>query len=231
MAARPGILAKHHPPQTKVSVAVETLREAILDGGLKPGMRLLTKDLADQLRMSATPVREALRILEAEGLVTSIAHRGAVVRDLVVSDADTFFALRAPMESLATRFAVSRLQGDDLEKLERLHEEFEAALADADDQRLTKANSMWHISIYEACGSPYLIDLIRRLWMPFHWRGLWIDPRRELSVREHREMMTAIRSGDADEAARLMQRHVERVHRSIIDAQAGTPESLERHLD
>jgi DNA-binding GntR family transcriptional regulator len=217
MAAK-GVLPKY-PVQTKVSVALETLRESILEGGLKPGERLLASDLAEALDMSPTPVREALRILEAEGLVTSIPHRGAVVSDLAAIETDTFYALRAPMESLATRLAVPRLTEADIEKLEREHARMKAALQHDDDKRLTKSNSTWHTLIYEACGSPYLMDLIRRLWMPFHWRGLWADPRRELSVREHGEIMEAIKTRQADEAARLMQKHIEGVHRSIVNAQ------------
>ncbi len=219
MAAQGTVLAKH-PAQTKVNVALETLRESILEGALKPGERLLASDLAEGLEMSATPVREALRILEAEGLVTSIPHRGAVVRDLAAIEADTFYALRAPMESLATRLAVPRLTNADIKKLERVHDRMKAGLQHDDDERLTKSNATWHMLIYEACGSPYLMDLIRRLWMPFHWHGLWVDPRRELSVQEHGQMMDAIRNRRADEAARLMQQHIDRVHRSIVDAQA-----------
>jgi len=202
-------------------VALEAVRESILEGALKPGERLVANDLADSLEMSSTPVREALRILEAEGLVTSTPHRGAVVRDLAGIEADTFFALRAPMESLATRLAVAHLTASDIEKLELLQDEMKTALRDEDDSQLTQSNASWHMIIYNACGSPYLIDLIRRLWMPFHWRGQWVDPRRSQSVHEHQEIIDAIRNRRADHAGRLMQEHIERVHQSIVDAQAG----------
>jgi DNA-binding GntR family transcriptional regulator len=202
--------------QTKVAVAVDAVRQAILEGKIQTGDRLIVTELAAALSMSPTPVREALRILEAEGLVENKPHRGAAVADLSAIDPDTIYALRAPMEALTTRLAVPRLSENEVAELESLQREFRAAQEASDDERLTRANAQWHMRIYETCGSQYLVDLVRRLWMPFHWAGQWVDPQRDASVNEHELIMAAIRTRDAAAAARLMQEHIERVHESIL---------------
>lgn len=204
--------------QTKVGVAVEAVRQAILEGRIQAGDRLIVNELASALAMSPTPIREALRVLETEGLVDSEPHRGAVVADLSAIDPKAVYALRAPMEGLTTRLAVPRLSEHEVTELESLQRELDEAHEAGDDIRLTRANARWHTVIYEACGSQYLVDLVRRLWMPFHWAGQWVDPRRDESVAEHARIMEAIRDRDADKAARLMQEHIERVHKSIVDS-------------
>lgn len=202
--------------KTKTEVALERVREAILRGDLKPGERLTLPQLSTALGMSSTPIREALRALEAEGLVKSEPHRKFVVANLTAADADEIYMLRAPMESLATRLAVNRLTEDDLEQLESLHSEMARAAADHDDARLTRANADWHLTLYAASDRKHLVRLILQLWMPFHWSGRWLGQRRAESLAEHGRIMDAIRARDADNAARLMHEHITNVHLSIL---------------
>lgn len=202
--------------KTKAELAVEAIREAILRGELRPGERITLAQLSDWLGMSVTPIREAIRILEAEGLVSNEPHRGVNVNDLSLSDVDELYMLRAMMESLATKLAVPHLGEAEIGTLEALHATMQDAVARRDDALLTRANADWHFHLYAASRTRYLVKSIVRLWMPFHWSGLWRANRREASLREHEAVMDAIRAGDADRAARLMHEHITEVHLSIM---------------
>ena len=202
--------------KTKAELALEGLRDAILRGDVEPGERLTLPQLSEALGMSATPIREALRALEAEGLVTSQPHRKFVVANLTAADAEEIYMLRAPMESLATRLAVPLLTAADLDRLERLQQEMAEAAAAYDDRGLTRANADWHLTLYTASGRRHLVRLILQLWMPFHWSGRWLGRRRAESLEEHARIMEAIDARDAETAARLMHEHITRVHLSIV---------------
>ena len=107
--------------RTKVDLALEGLQQAILSGGIQPGARLTVAQLSEQLDMSATPIREAIRLLEADGIITNEPHRGATVVDLSASDAEELYLIRAAVESLATRLAVANLSDADVAHLWELH--------------------------------------------------------------------------------------------------------------
>lgn len=203
--------------RTKTELAAAGIREAILHGELPPGQRATLAQLSERFGMSVTPIREAIRLLEAEGLVTNEPHRGVTVNELTAADFDELCMLRAMAESLATRLAVPHLTQADLERLEALHATLERAVARQDDALLTQANADWHFDLYAAARTRYLAKSIERLWMPFHRSGLWVANRREASLREHDAIMKAIRARDADEAARLMHEHITRIHLAIIE--------------
>lgn len=199
-------------------MAYETLRRHILDGTLAGGRRVTTADLCTLLEMSATPVREATRRLEAEGLVRNEPHRGVTVIDLAALDVDDFSGLRGQMEALATKHAVRELTAQDLTALQALHAEVELAASRADDRVLTSANVRWHMRIYSACPHKALVTLIQQLWMPFHWTGghYWpTDGLRALTVRDHADVMEALLARDAELAGRRMHDHIDRVQGEI----------------
>src|SRR4051812_49207488 len=113
---------------TKTELALKTLRAGIADGSLEPGRRLRVMDLTGQLGMSATPIREALRLLQADKIVEYRPHRGIVVSSMSSEKIVEVFELRMELEPLATRIAVPELEDRQIEELEALHRVLKSAL-------------------------------------------------------------------------------------------------------
>jgi DNA-binding GntR family transcriptional regulator len=194
---------------TKTEIALQALRERIRSGDLAAGARLRVEDLAEELAMSPTPIREALRLLQADALVDYRPHYGIVVAERSVDEVRDLFRLRSVLEPLAMELAVPRLDGEALARLERAHERQVDAVRAKRGNAIAKSNSDWHWTIYEAAGSPLLTGFIRRLWEAFPWRTMWAVPgRSEESLRQHTAMMKAIRKRDAKRAADLLREHV-----------------------
>jgi len=211
---------------TKTEIALQVLRDRIGSGDLVAGTRLRVEELANELGMSPTPIREALRLLQADGLVDYRAHYGIVVAKPSVDEIRDLFRLRSVLEPLAMELAVPRLDASALAQLERAHEQQVEAVRANRGSTIAKSNSDWHWTLYEAAGSPLLNDFIRRLWQAFPWRTMWALPgRSELSLRQHTAMMRAIGKGDAKRAAELLRSHVTSGEATLLaqfeDRQAG----------
>jgi DNA-binding GntR family transcriptional regulator len=159
--------------------------------------------------MSQTPIREALRVLQADGLVDYRAHQAIVITEPSPEAAEEVYRLRSVLEPLAAELAVPRLGYHELMELERLHQQLGNAVGTGRGAAIAQRNRAWHSAIYEQSGSPLLNDFIRRLWDAFPWRTMWAIPQRaEMSFGQHDVMMEAIRAGDAAAAAELMREHV-----------------------
>jgi len=159
--------------------------------------------------MSPTPIREALRLLQADRLVDYRAHQGIVVAELSPAVTEEVYRLRALLEPLAIELAMPRLTDEQLEELERLHEQHGAAVASGRGAPISDRNWAWHWAMYSNSGSPLLNDFIRRLWEAFPWRTMWALPgRMKLSLQEHDAIMDAVRARDAALAARRLREHV-----------------------
>jgi DNA-binding GntR family transcriptional regulator len=197
--------------RTKAQVAASTLRAAIQGGELAPGQRIDLEALGGRLSMSATPIREALRLLEAEGLVVGEPHRGVRVADFSATDAAALYDLRALLEPYAVRLGTAQLSDSQIKEMERLARLHRAALTRRDAVAANQLNQDWHFQIYRAAaaGSPYLLDFISKLWSAFPWTTAWMVPGRDVrSAHDHAEIMAAIKDRDADRASELMFRHV-----------------------
>lgn len=194
---------------TEVERAIRFLREAILRGDYKPGERLPQKELTEQLDMSPTPIREALRILEAQGLLERVPYKGAYVAEVSPDESEEISVIRSALEGLATKMAVPNLTGDDIQDLERLTEEMEDAWRQMNIQRLRRSNYRFHSLIYQRAGSQRLSDMIISLWPRFSTDTLWMIPgRAERSIQQHHALMDEIRDGDAEAAADMMADHI-----------------------
>jgi DNA-binding GntR family transcriptional regulator len=205
------------PPRhlTKTEVALQVLRQRIQSGQLRPGQRLRVEELAGELEMSPTPIREALRVLQADGAIDYRAHHGIVVAETSVEEIREIYRLRKLLEPLAVELAVPRLDAAGLDALERIHGQ------GADDpsrgRALADQNSAWHWAVYDATGSPLLNDFVRRLWEAFPWRTMWALPGQpETSQHEHERVMAAIRRGDAEQAAERMAQHVASGEKALL---------------
>jgi DNA-binding GntR family transcriptional regulator len=196
------------PHKTKSELAIEAIRSAILRGDITPGSRLTLAELSELLSMSSTPIREAIRVLEGDGLVVCEAHKGVWVKELSDEEAGELALLRAAIEGLATRFAVPNLGPADLDRLEELQARMVVAVEQRDDETLTAANMEWHHHIYAASRTHFVGRHAARLWLPYHWRSIWTEERRNGSLVQHTAIMTALKAGDAEGAERLMYDHI-----------------------
>ena len=147
-----------HP--TAQELVLETLREAILDGILAPGARLRQEDLAAAFKTSRIPVREALRVLEYEGLATSEPHRGFTVTSLDADQIEEIYELRTVLETHAVRLAIPLLTPPDLDELSALYEKMESL--ESGDAKLA-AREQFYLKLYGVTARPRLVGLIARL--------------------------------------------------------------------
>ncbi len=194
---------------TKTEVALQELRERIRGGQLRPGERLRVDELTRELGMSPTPIREALRLLQADRLVDYRPHRGIVVAEHSPDTTEQVYHLRAMLEPLAVELAVPQLSDEQAEALERLHERHANAHGSGKRTASADPNRDWHWAIYDASGWQILNDLIRQLWEAFPWRTMWaLSGRLELSLQQHEAVMDAIRDRDATRAAAAMRKHI-----------------------
>jgi DNA-binding GntR family transcriptional regulator len=193
---------------TKTEVALEALRERIRSGRLRPGERLRVDELTRELEMSPTPIREALRLLQADRLIDYRPHHGIVVAELSTETTAQVYGLRAVLEPLAVELAVPQLTDDKVQELERLHERHAGARVKR-ATAVSEANRAWHWAIYEASDWSILSDFVRQLWEAFPWRTMWALPgRMPLSLEQHDAIMEAIRVRDAALAAERMRVHI-----------------------
>jgi len=203
---------------TKLGRGARILREAILRGDLKPGQKLKQQELAEWFGMSATPVREVLRILETEGLLEHIPHKGVYVAEISPQDTREITPIRVALECLAVRMFAARLQDSDLEALDSLVAEMEQAWQEMDLVRVRRTNYHFHATIYEGSGSEMLSGFIERLWPRFATDLLWMIPgRTEQSIAQHRAIVDALRARDAEQAVDCMADHINTAGNRIME--------------
>jgi DNA-binding GntR family transcriptional regulator len=194
--------------RTKAELAIEAIRQAIMEGRILPGTRLTLAQLSDVLEMSITPIREAIRVLEADGLVSYEAHKGVWVTNLTSEGSQELTLLRAHLEGLATTLAVPKIDESDLRELERLQDVMTAAAAARDDRAMTQANLDWHRRIYAAAKTQFVLRQIFRLWIPYGWANIWHEALLAAALRQHAEIYAAIVRRDAQQAGQLMHEHI-----------------------
>ncbi len=207
------VLVDGGPPLSRSASAAasEVIREAIIDGRLAPGQRLKEEELARELGMSRTPVREALLLLQSEGLVESIPRRGATVRSYAADDLDDMYQLRAVLEGYAARRAATRISRDDIARLEESCARFDRLRAEDGLRDLVKENLLFHNVILDAAGSDRLVPLVRKvIELPLVYRSFyWYSPEQKLiSQHYHRQLTRAFATGDAKRAEMIMTEHV-----------------------
>jgi len=196
--------------KTKLDLAEEMLLRVIASGEFAPGEHLRQNDLAARLGISATPVREALRRLEAQGLLVRDPHRGVRVAEVDVEETAELYLMRAVLEGLAVEHATPRVGHRKLAALATIQERIDAYRAVGNLRPLRKLNFDFHTGIYRASRLARLSRLIDSLWPLFPWDSMWAVPgRAESSAREHRAILDAIASGDPVRAGQEMRRHIE----------------------
>lgn len=213
LAAVGSVLIEGGPPLSPSAsiTASELIREAIVAGRLAPGQRLKEEELARELGMSRTPIREALLILQSDGLVESYPRRGAVVRSYAVEDLDDVYQLRAVLEGHAARRAATRISTEDIRRLEGSCERFEQLRAADDLQDLVKENLFFHNVILDAAESTRLRGLVRKvIEVPLVYKSYyWYSVEQKLiSQHYHRQLTRAFGTRDPERAEMIMKEHV-----------------------
>ena len=202
-------------------LVLDAIREAIINGTLKPRERLMEIQLAEELGVSRTPVREALRKLELEGFIVMVPRKGAYVADISFKDIADVFEIRAALEALAAGLAAERITDEELEEMERLVAEKAEAIANQDMEKLIKVDTMFHEAIYKASRNQRLTSIISNLReqiQRYRTSSLAYPGRMQRSLEEHRSIVEAIQSRDSQIAQQVAREHIENAENSIIEA-------------
>jgi DNA-binding GntR family transcriptional regulator len=191
--------------------ATELIRNAILEGRLEPGQRLKEEELARELGISRTPVREALLMLQAEDLVVAAPNRGATVRVHDANDLHDLYELRALLEGYATRRAAERISKKEVDLLRQSCERFEQLSPDDDLRGVVRENLFFHNTILAVADSERLTAFVRKvIELPLVYSSYrWYSPdQKRISVHYHRQIVVALADGDADRAELIMKEHL-----------------------
>lgn len=202
-------------------VVFNTLRQAILKGELKPGERLMEIQLAQRLGVSRTPVREAIRKLELEGLVLMIPRKGAEVAEITVKDLEDVLEVRTALEELAVKDACENITEEQLEKLEQANEAFRKALEGDDLIACGKADMEFHEIIYDATNNRRLIQILNNLReQMYRYRMEYLKDRDMYPVllEEHKAIREALDCHDREKAGAAIRVHIENQKESIINS-------------
>lgn len=200
-------------------VVFNTLRKAILKGELKPGERLMEIALAEKLGVSRTPVREAMRKLENEGLVVMAPRRGAQVANITEKDLNDVLEVRIALENLSIENACSRMNEEELLELKKAAQNFDRLMKDGNLVKLAEADVAFHEVIYRASDNKRLVQVLNNLREQiYRYRVEYLkeEETRNLLVSEHEELYEAIRSRDVKRAQEISYRHIENQREAII---------------
>jgi DNA-binding GntR family transcriptional regulator len=196
--------------------AYERLISAIRDGSLRPGDRLVETDLANRLGISRTPIREAIRQLESDGLVSHQPRIGATVRILDYSEITELYEMRTVLEGTAARFASRAASEVELTELEVINEEMRLAV---DTAKLSEANRQFHNVILNAARNRFLVKSVEAVQKTLLILGpstMEEGDRAAKAIAEHAEIVSALRARDADAAESCMRAHIEGAHRARL---------------
>lgn len=190
----------------------DSIRSEILGGRLAPGTRIRQEHLAARFGASRLPVREALRSLEADGLVTLVANTGAWVSRLTLDECVEIYRTRERIEPLLLNYAVPGYPADRIDRLAELAERMEAT---RDTEEFLVLDREFHLASYEGSGTSLLGDLVHRLWNATqHYRRAYTllldDDRRRVVHDEHHLLTTTLRDGDGEGAERVLEAHIRR---------------------
>jgi len=204
---------------TLVEKVTNQIREAIKSGKLKSGDRLIETEIANSMQIGRNAVREAIRYLEKEGLVTTAPFKGAHVTIPNIDEIDQMFEVMSGLEAMCARRAVQQMTNEDLKKIERFHAELEKHYAKKDHKAYLEANWAFHELIQELSKNKVLSEVttgLRQKTFLYDQRQLYQPNRFEASMQEHREILAAFRQKDPDLAEKAMKNHLLRQGQALV---------------
>jgi DNA-binding GntR family transcriptional regulator len=202
---------------------LDGLRQAIIDGRLKPGARLIERELTDMMGVSRTVIREALRQLESEGLIAIIPNKGPVVRELTLAEAKDLYSIRAVLEGFAARLFVENAGDAELKLLAQALDVVVGAYERGNAQEVLETKNRFYDALFEGAGSETLSSMLAtlhaRIW---RWRALGLShpqrtaKRSKESIEGLRAILSSIRKRDAEAAEKLMREEAQHAAAEIM---------------
>lgn len=203
----------------------QVIREAIVEGTLAPGQHLAEQQLAQELGVSRTPVREALRRLALEGFVVMVPRRGTYVAGMSLKDMNDVFELRMALEGLAAYLAAQRITPQEQTVLKETLEQLEVATAADDKDQIISTDTRFHAVIYTASRNRRLMQIVGNLSdqiQSFRLQSLFAPGRLKDTMREHRRIVSAIERRDSQMARKLAEEHIRQAEVSLLKSREKT---------
>lgn len=193
-------------------VVFNTLRQAILKGELAPGERLMEISLAERLGVSRTPIREAIRKLELEGLVLMIPRKGAEVARISEKSLRDVLEVRRSLEELAIELACQRMTEEEIAELEGVQEDFRKAVVNGDAMKIAETDEVYHDVIYKGTNNDRLVSILNNLReQMYRYRLEYIkdEDKRQILLIEHDNILKAVKLRRVEEAKEAMREHID----------------------
>lgn len=209
-------LTNHKPLR---EIVFEELRTLILTGKIEPGTRMMEIELADEMGVSRTPIREAIRKLEEEGLVVIEPRKGAYVSEISVPDIVNILEVRENLDGLTAYFAAQRISEKGKENLIEISKQFDVAVESGDMDEMIKFDSMFHKIIVDETDNSYLVNIMERIQeLVLRFRYIYYKDfkRAEEMPNEHKMITNAIINGDADTAREESELHIRKLKELIL---------------
>ncbi len=187
------------------------LREMIMSGELREGDKIKENELCEMMGISKTPLREALRVLSAEGLIRLIPNRGSFVTTPTFEEIKEMFDVMVVLEGVCARTAAEKMSDRDFAKLEALHRKLEDNFRLKDQKEYIKQNNLYHAFVQELAGNNTLNQIVnglRKKILLYRFQSLNLPGRFEHSIAEHRRLLAAFKARDAEKAELLMKSHL-----------------------
>ncbi len=209
---------QNHKPLREM--VYEELKMQILTGGIIPGTRMMEVELAEEMGVSRTPIREAIRKLEKEGLVTIEPRRGAYASMISTEDMVEILEVRQDLEGLAAQMAASRMTDKEMDELKKIAEKYNKAVAEGSMEEMIRHDTRFHRLIVDSCNNKILVHMIEQLQeLVLRFRYIYYDnfKRAENMPEEHREIVEGIKSGDEERARQAAEVHIYRLKQLVIE--------------
>lgn len=204
-------------------IVCDLIRDAIVSGVLEPGERLMELQLAEEMGVSRTPLREAMRKLELEGYIVMMPRRGTFVANMSIRDINEIFEIRNSLESLSSGLAAERITQEELERLQRLMLKISGHVKAGDMEKIVATDIEFHDVLYKAARNSRLMGIISNLrdqLTRFRTLSMSFPGRLEATMEEHRNMVEAIAQGDVAAAQRAAELHMEHSEQVLMQAMA-----------
>ncbi|MGI6206257.1 MAG: GntR family transcriptional regulator [Anaerovoracaceae bacterium] len=197
----------------------EELRMLIMTGQIKPGTRMMEIDLAESMGVSRTPVREAIRQLEKDNLVTIEPRRGAYVSDISAKDMEDMLFVREPLEGLATFLATGNMTDEELQAVSDVNSQYEEAYKKGETESLIQLDTRFHNLIADGSGNKYLINILRDLQeQVLRFRYIYFKSIRRAAevIDEHRLILSSMIARNQEDAQKYSISHIAKLRASIM---------------
>jgi len=207
-------------PLTLRERIVDFIKDSVVSGRLKPGERVPEQEIAENLGISRTPIREAFRQLESEGFITVIPRKGAVVSPITDKDVSEFYAIKSLLEGYAARTACPKLSAKDIKRLESLNAQMARCAEKNDVKGFFKLDNQFHDIFLKACGNEKLCSMVYQLvqqFERFRVTALSVPGRMNDSVGQHRDIIEAFRESNVALVESLVMANAEKSGHMLVE--------------